>query len=176
MGNQIGFFCINEDEMEFIEHITNQGGLLVDSKNQEINSELLKKTPIYTSKGLNPAPMLKFYIVFDKSKISVSETGFIEPLYSDVIEFSRSTISFKNNEYYVDPGRIWAEFTYYDRNGKLVKKEKFLKEKYNHYKTWIRGNFKLNKDKDYFIGSETYRLYKENGYRMKSGPMIEESF
>ncbi len=65
------------------------------------------------------------------SKIKNSSNGYIDAIYSEVIEFSRSMTRNQNKVQY---GRLWVELKYYDELEKSITKEKWLSEKYNNYK------------------------------------------
>jgi hypothetical protein len=79
----------------------------------------------------------------------------------------------------VEPGRLWVQLKYYssyDENARIICKEKWLEDKYNYYKRWIIKNYKISKDKMFYIGKETYTLNKEAGYKMMGGPIVEIEF
>lgn len=163
MSRQIRFLLLNGDETEFVKLVTDFGDTKVDDKGKELTTE----------EALRPE-VLGFYIVSSQSIIVKDKKyGFITPDLSDAIEFSRSIVCQPGC---VRFGRLWVKLDYWGENGKKIRKEKWLNDKYNIYKKWIVKNCKLSKDKYFYIGKEAYRLYKEEGYKMMATPKSEVEF
>jgi len=170
MGKQIRFFMHGNDELKFLEIMEEQGDSIVDDKANPIEINKLKQ---FFRNTVEEVELTQFFMIFPESKLIRDENGFIEPIESDVIEFSRCSIESENM---VWAGRIWAEFNYYDNNDAMVKKDKWFEQKFNKYRNWIKKNLRISVDKGYYIGEEAYKLYKEKGYRMKAGPKVEIKF
>ena len=166
MGRQIQFFMIGNDEKKFLEVIESFGDLVVDKKGNPLGKDSLMLEEEKIS-------WTKFLITFNESQIKKDENGFIYRIESDVIDFTRCSIEIGN---VVRVGRIWAEFNFYDNNGALVKKSKWFEKNFNKYRDWIKKNYRISIDKFAYIGEETYRLNKEKGYKMMSGPKVEIVF
>lgn len=176
MGKQINFFMLNTDEKDLLDYIFSQGDKIVDAKGNEINMNYLNKDIVYTGEAINPPPLIQFFIVSKESIIVKSKSNFIDQITSDVIEVSRSTIKHKNGEKTITSGRIWAEFKYYDSNRQLKKKEKWFQQKLNNYINWVKKNLTPNKDKDFFVGRNTYKKIKDENYKAMSGPQYKIYF
>lgn len=173
MGRQTRFFMVGKDEVKFFEIIGEFGDLTVDDRANPINLNKVREFPVYTDERIDPPPITQFFVIPPELNVRKTENGFIDQISSDVIEFSRCSITDKN---IVWEGRIWAEFRYYDENDQLVKKEKWFEQKFNKYSRWIKKNLRISIDKDSYIGEEAYRLYKEKGYRMMNSPNVEIKF
>jgi hypothetical protein len=165
MGRQIGFFMINEDETELIKIVIESGDIFIDDKGEKISPDEIKNDYL-------------FWIVSPQSKIVMTDYGHVDDDRVEAIQFERSQII---DQQIVRPGRLWVQLRYYSSKGenyRIITKDKWLEKKYNVYKRWIIKNCTINKDKilRYYIGKETYRLYKEEGYRMMTGPKVEIEF
>ena len=174
MGKQVLLFIIGKDEIDFYKVIKGSGDCIINKKGEQIsmkeNSEAIRD-PFEKSKLL---PFGDLYIINPNSKIIMSPTGFVDPIFSDVIEIMRCQI---HNDA-VDNGRIWAEFKYLDSKGETIIKPEWFLKRYNFYRNWIIKNLRTSKGRSphFYIGEIAYRMNKEQGYRMMNGPIVEIEF
>jgi len=165
MGRQIDFFFTSEDEDNFITFVTENGGLIIDRNGDQY---------FKPESGDNESPFSRqLYIKFLQSKIMIRRSGYVENTNSDVIEFTRC-ISYKPK--CLSYGRLWAEFILYNERGQPFRKDKWFEDKYNTYKKWIIKNCKISNDKHFYIGPLAYLLYKNEDYKMSSGPIYDVAF
>ncbi len=157
MGRQIRFFMAPEDEGEFVDMILEKKELLVRPKLKDGNIE-----PIKTRLSISD---YKLYIISEHSRIVGKSTGFICETFSDVIEFYRCKIK---DGCRMEYGRLWVELKYWDEQGQLITKNKRLSERFEFYRKWIKKNYLLSKDKEFYIGDEAYKLYCEGELKMIS--------
>ncbi len=104
--------------------------------------------------------------------------GFVNDYDSDVIEFMRCEIRRAPNK--LDDGRLFMRPRYYidtEDSSIAILKDKWFQDKYNAYKKWIIKNYRISKDKHYYIAKEAYQAYKEKGLKvMAGGPIVEAEF
>lgn len=150
MGRQICFFIAESDEEEFVRFVFESNDFIVSPRNQKLT---LKSILDSTYQDLS-----KYYIVTANSCINQFSSGIIDPTISDVIEFKRSRIEKDNKTFY---WRLWAEFKYYDEDGEVILKEKWFRNKFDSYRKWIKKNYRISKDKDFYIGDGAFKLYNE---------------
>ncbi len=162
MGKQIRYFMLNEDQVKLVDFVKELSDMIVDNKGIALAVE-----HIYVSNRSS------FYILSQQSKVAYSDNGFIEAFSSDVIQLSKNMIRRQNQ---VEYGRLWVELKYYDSLGNIVTKDKWLSDKYNMYKKWIIKNCRISKEKDFYIGEATYKLYKSGEYKMMATPVTEVEF
>lgn len=155
MGKQIEFFISKLDENGFLQFVSDNNDLIMNDKADAIDV----KDAIDTS-------ALSLFIVATNIKVFKSNSGFLDSIVSEAIQFTRG---FVNNEKTVRSGRLWAEFKYYDCNHQIVTKRKEFNEMFNRYVKWIKKNCKMSRCKKYYIGNHAYKLYKEEGFLMKAG-------
>lgn len=156
MGKQIRFFMLPEEEKKFIDIVLAQKDLLVRPKFKDGNMDLIRDS-------LNISDY-KLYIVTKQSRIVCRSTGFISETLSDAIEFLRCKIDNHKLEY----GRLWVEMKYWDEKGQLITKDKQLNKRFEFYRKWIKENYRISKDKGFYIGDEAYKLYREGKLKMIS--------
>ncbi len=173
MGRQIRFFMHGDDEIKFIELVEYFGDSISDRGGNPFDISKLNGFLLHKEEITDSSKLTILFIIFPESKLVKRESGYINPVEADVIEFSRCDIT-DNNQIW--EGRLWAEFKYYDENGTLKSKDKWFEQKFNKYRNWIKKNLRISVDKDYYIGEEAYKLYREKGYRMKAGPKVEIKF
>lgn len=162
MGKQITFFILHDDEESFFHAIAENNDRLINSKGEEYGiQEAINSTEA------------KFYIISNESNIFIKENGFIDSLRSDVIEFVRSYVK---DKCFVTYGRMWIELNYFNEDTTVVKKEEWLNNKYSSYKKWFVKNCKNSKCKGYYIGAQTYNLYKSGIYKMMATPLLKVEF
>jgi hypothetical protein len=166
MGRQICFYMLDADELEFMQLIKDWGDSFIDiTGNNSISKEYYEK-----KKAL--------YIVSPQSKIIKNTFGFVDDYNSDVIEFMRCELSLAPNK--LDYGRLWMDpRCYIDTEGSavVILKGKWFQDKYNAYKKWIIKNYRISKNKHYYIAKEAYQAYKEKGFKMMAGgPIVEAEF
>ena len=157
---------VNEDETEFIKKVVESGDFFLDDKGNILTPGEVKD--IWGN----------FWIISPQSKIIKMDNGFIDDDRVDAIQFCKC---FVKNQKFVSPGRLWVQLKYYssyDESARIITKEKWLEDKYNYYKRWLVKNYKGDKGKGlrFYIGRETYRLYKEEGWKMMTSPVNEAEF
>lgn len=108
---------------------------------------------------------IQLFIFLKHSEIVSGNSGFINESISDVIEFYRCKIV---NGYKIEYGRLWVELKYWDKQGQLITKEKWLSERFEFYRKWIKKNCRISKDKGFYIFDEAYKLYREGKMQMIS--------
>ena len=172
MENQKEFFLTSKDEELIIKLIKENNDLLINEMGGKI-LEFGKPVVYSSSKPLDSKIIKKAFIYTSKSRIIKDKNGFVNELFSDVIEFSRCEVK---NEKHLWNGRIWVETKYYYDNQEIEKKPDWLNIKYNYYQRWIKKNLMPNKDNNFYIGKDAYKLYKEEGYKMKNSPLVELDF
>lgn len=156
MGKQIEFFMSLKDEMEFFEKVLESKAIIVNDRALSMTlDEAIKSNA------------LSLFIVLNDAYVYKSASGFLDVIVSEAIQFSRGM---RRDESTIRSSRLWAEFKYYDVNSNLIAKSKQFKDMFNVYNKLIKKNFRQSKCKNYFIGNEAYKLYKEDGYRMVAGP------
>lgn len=167
MGRQIQFFMSAEDESEFIEVVRESGDRVLRERLQNGSPEDVTDSPSLPGD-------YQFYLASRQSKIVESKNGFIDPYDSDVIEFSRSR-TLKGNA--MDPGRLWVEMRYWDRENRLIVKEDWLLKRYEFYRRWIQKHYRKSKTGPFYlyIGEGAYRLYL-SGVKMMISPIRAEEF
>lgn len=166
MGRQICFFITNEDLKELEKHIKSKGGSFVNKKNEEVQS-------VENGQG---------YIVFPDSKLfywenyqihSFKKDKIIDQSASDIIVFTNCSLS-QNckviNGY--EHGRFWYDTSYYDNEGRIVKKNKKLTEFFNALKRYITKNYKISEDKWWYIGPDAYKEYLKGSFVPCSGTTL----
>jgi hypothetical protein len=99
--------------------------------------------------------------------------------YSPKIEEDK--LNYYRSQKRVDIGRLWIQTTYYssyDKNAKIIYKAEWILKRYEMYKRWMIKNSKTSKDTGFkvYIGKETYKLYKEEGWKMMQLPITEFDF
>lgn len=68
-----------------------------------------------------------------------------------------------------DNGRIWYSPDYIDENGVRIKKSKDLHSLYASLSRFIKGNFRITKDKFAYIGQDAYKKYAQGDFIPCSG-------
>ena len=161
MGRQIRFFMYGNDELLFLEEVKRNFDLLLDEQSEPIKD------------FVKPDVLRSFFITKENSNIFNRTSGKIDPLFSEVIQFTRSLIK---NDNQLWEGGLWIETKFYDKNKKLIIKPDWIINKFDFYKKWITKNFILNKEKNVYIGKNAYQLYKEKGFVMKNAPNVNIDF
>jgi len=154
MGKQIRFFMDESDEMEFYKYITGLGGQLITQNLVEVDCDSLQENR-----------QRKVFIRFQNSQVIAGESGRLDMLNSDVIEFVRCM----KHENSLNYGRLWMS----TREGNL--KVKWFNEKYILLSKWIRNTSKISEHKDFYITSGAFNLYR-SGVRMLATPCVEVHF
>jgi hypothetical protein len=162
MGHQIRFYIVNEDEDNFLNYVNNMDDFIVDYKGKVVNVNGIKSSNRYV-----------YYLAFNPLMDIRDKDGYINDEYGNIIEFSRS-IKKHNNR--IESGRLYVDLKYYDVTGNVVTKEKWLYNKFLVYKNWIIKNCRKSKEYNFFIGEETYKLYKSGEYKMMATPVTEVHF
>lgn len=65
-------------------------------------------------------------------------------------------------------GRLWVELKYWDKQRQLIAKNKRLYERFDFYRKWIKKNYRISKDKCFYIGDEAYKFYCQGKLKMVS--------
>jgi|WetSurMetagenome_2_1015567.scaffolds.fasta_scaffold465868_2 hypothetical protein len=154
MGRQIRFFFTEKDEEDFLQAIFEHGDFIIDSKGRQMTKHEIFKE--------NPA---KIYIKPTQAVVIMRESGYVEAFESNIIDYRRSRIQ-SNDPKKFQVGRLWIELIGYASNGSTFRKDKWIEDEYNYYKKWILKHCKISKNKDYYIGSTAYLLYKDKQYEM----------
>ncbi len=163
MGKQIRFFMTQEDEKSFLDLVLRRQELLVRPKLQKGKIDICS---LYCENES------KLFITSNHANI-VAQTDFIDFIDSDVIEFSRSEIK---NDYQMNYGRLWVELQYWDKQGQLITKEKWLSDSFEFYRRWIKRKYRPSKDRDFYIANEAYELYREGKLKMMATPKLAVEF
>lgn len=174
MGKQIRFIILNEEEINFI-HFVQNIAKLVDEKNNCLNENEFEKPAIYKKEPFNIPTLLQAYILNPDANLYIEENGFIDELKSDVVKYSRSIMDIKSDKI-VNPGRIWAEFRYYDECYQLISKAKPFNDLFESCRKWVKKHLLISNDKNYYIGKKTLVYCKENGYKIMASPKYEVIF
>lgn len=163
MGRQIRFFMVQQDERRFLDFIV--------ARHDKILLPKFGKVPIDVH-AFSANDAYQFFITTTQGKL-VERGGFIDELTSDVIEFDRCKIK---NGREMDYGRLWVETKFWDEQGQLVTKEKWVNDFYESYRKWIRKEYRLSKDKGFYIAEEAYRLYRAGKLKMMATPKLAVEF
>lgn len=160
---QVRFFMDKEDERLFCQHVIESGDVLVDRHGKEMPLGEIADDDFY-----------HLYIASHESNLYVRKSGFLDDVRSDVIQFVRCKL--KNDEE-MDYGRLWFESIYYDDTftDKFVKEE-WIKKKYNKYARWIKKNYLINTDKDFYIAPGANDKYKSSQIRPMATPVTAVEF
>lgn len=162
MGRQIRFFMLEEDENKFIKLAKDMDCKITDRKGKDIFVSRERGT------GFK-----QYYLSFNESNIFINKNGYIDELKSDIIELDSCIIREDKN---IDYGRLWLETQFYGDNGIIVKKEKWLEQKYNKMKRWIINNYRISEEKDFYIAEEAYKRYLDGSYDMMATPITKVKF
>lgn len=157
MGMQISFFMASQDEVDFYNLINELGDILVDNRGNTLSVE---KSMEYK---------LNQYITAADYANRLHPNKIVDPIDANVIDFTIASCKEKQ----LEPARLWIEVKFWDDSGDLISKDKWLIDKFNYYKKWIQKNYKLSKDKKYYIGKAAEKLYREEGYKLMSTPKYE---
>jgi|GEM_PF-5432169 len=173
MGRQINFFMFGDDEHKFLNYVKETQNYLIDRFGNTISFEEME--PSCCSKDENQANRMMdiYYIAAPNSKIEIRDKAGLQSVISEVIEFSPSIIRHSNELW---NGRIWIETKYYDEHRNIVMKPKWFIDMFNLYQKWIKKNLRPNKDKDFYVGDNAYKLKKSEGYRLMNSPKVEIDF
>lgn len=141
---------VESDEEEFVRFVFESNDYLISLKDQNLTLETILHS---TYQDLS-----MYYIASPNSCINKFNNGFVDHYTSDVIEFSRSRLEQDHTTFY---WRLWAEFKYFDEKGEVISKDKWFSNKFETYRKWIKKNYRISKDKNYYIGEHAYELYTE---------------
>lgn len=158
MGMQIRFFMASQDEVYFYNLINELGDILIDNRGNPLSVEESMKYK------------LNQYITSTDYANRLHHNEIVDPIGANVIDFSKASC---NKEKQFEPARLWIEVKFWDDSGNLITKDKWLIDKFNCYKKWIKKNCKLSKDKNYYVGKAAEKLYREEGYKLMSTPKYE---
>jgi hypothetical protein len=161
MGKQIEFFMTCKDESEFLRKVSEYKGVFINDKGLQMTLE-----------EVGVSNSLSLFIVLSDAYLYKSTSGFLDAIVSEAVQFSRGM---RREECIIRSSRLWAEFKYYDSNKNLITKSKQFNDIFNIYVKLIKKNYRRSKCKNYYIGNEAYKLYKEYSYSMLAGPkhMVE---
>ena len=163
MGRQVNFYMNQEDENEFLEFVKGTGKVdILPYKSQTSTFEPLEKLPDPFSEKFSGGLWLFNRGVSSNLLVEFVPTqGYysINPLQSSVIEFTRSGVK----EKYLRRGRLWAEFTYLDKERMiLLPKEPEFGKWYDAIAKWVRGKYD-RLERLIYAGPGAQKLLKE-GY------------
>jgi len=152
LGKQVRLFLTLEDELSILEKIAKSSELILDGMGN-----------ILTVNEASISKELSLFFSFNGAHI-VKDNGYIEQIESEVIQYSRSC---NWSENILEPGRIWAEFKYWNSQNELTGKSCKFIEMYNSLAKWLKKIMKISTDKGYYIGDNAYQLYKNEKYIMQ---------
>jgi len=155
VGRQVRFFMTEKDELLFWEKVRGLDYSIFDNEGNT-----------FTVEEASSSNKLSLYLALEDADI-VKRGEFIEQIESEVIQFSRCRCWREN---ILEPGRIWAEFKYWNSQDELTTKSNKFTERYNVLAKWLKKTMKLSTDKSYYIGEHAYKLYQERQYIMQAGP------
>jgi hypothetical protein len=129
-----------------------------------------------TDEDIEKEKEARLKIVEDLNKLLFPRTPIYYPSLAD-----KETVAKYRSLKRVLSGRLYVKTNYYssyDENAILLYKAEWLIKKYERYKRWIIKYSQKNKGTGFgfYIGKETYRLYKEEEWRMMIGPILEAKF
>lgn len=165
MGKQIRFFMGPEDEKRFLGLVLAQQDLIIKPRIRNCEVDPWRENP--------EQPDHIIYIVSRDSRIVTRGLGFIDDLQSDVLEFSRCVM---RDDRHMDYGRIWFEMRYWDEHTNLVQKDKWLSDRFEFYRRWIRKEYRHSNGLDFFVGDQAYEMYREGRVQMMAGPLLAVEF
>jgi hypothetical protein len=168
IGQQINFFFSPIDENIFLKEIHRRSDLIVTDKNEIVKS--------VDSSLLNNNSIFQVWIKKPSSKVYTTDKFISVDPRSEIIEYSRSISDsfFKRPTFHskrinkdkriLEPGRIWAAMSYFDKEDK-ANKEKWFKDWFESYAKWIK-NYCIKSNSIYkdYIGKDAYSGYKEGKY------------
>ena len=154
MGKQVELFMLSNDEIAFLSYVA-KSYILLDSKAKTL-----------TASEATITNELSIYFSLDKTDITFDRNGFIDPIASEVIQFSRSIL----RKHGLTSGRIWAGFCYYAISGEKKFKSNDVKDMYTNLSGWIKKNMKQSTCKRFYIGASAYTEYKSNRISLVSAP------
>ena len=161
MGKQVNFFISGEDLRTIFD--------LVDERNEIILNDIGKTVTISEVLQINASIQI-LYIASITADIHMGISGrYINSSWSEAIELSvhRPLVT------HLTESRIWAQFTNYGLDDKIVTKSPEFSHMYDFYAKWLKKHFRMSipncSRHFYYIGEDAYRLYKEEGYQMMAG-------
>lgn len=175
-GKQIRFFFTATDEDRFFQEIEKRDDVFITDKNLELGIPKIK--------SLNENFQTQIWIKSHKSHIYMNSNGYIDRDKSDVIEYSRSiTEAFFKSRYpnlkeqitsedrkYLRNGRLWIAMKYLNHDkDDFIEKANWFKDWYSIYAKWIKKYCRLNKDKNYYMGEDAFKAYKEGKIIIDTG-------
>ena len=152
MGKQIGFYMTESDEREFTEFLCADAEVrILRDRIATPEPEVLPELPdrkgpwgfkvwIWNS-GISSSPKLHF--------VAAQKHYCLDPMPYEVIEFSRSRM----DEGRLVRGRLWAEFTGWDRNdpSATIKKSDSFTKWFDRLAYWIRRHSARDHVGDYLL-------------------------
>jgi len=152
MGTQINFYMASEDELKFVEYLHSQDGVRIlkdwteSMKPTELEHLPEPGTPgwfqvwLYNS---NVSPFPTTHFVDKQSRYC------IDPFSQEVIEFDRSV----GREGFVERGRLWAEFSGWDRSDPhvTIQKSDDFRRWFKRLAGWIKRSASRNDVGDYVM-------------------------
>jgi hypothetical protein len=161
VGKQTRFFMSEADELGFLGVARDRRDVILDVKGRELDID-----------DVGARGEFKVYLAQpDLGLVVRRPSGYVEDGESEVVEFVRCRQLADDT---IGDGRIWAVFRYYDASDQPVSKSKEFEAMYSFYARWVKKHYRINRDKDYYIGPDAYRKYKEDGWVMRSGVVTLE--
>ncbi len=186
MGRQVRFFVTDNDIDDLIEVIHQNNGQIITRLSKQCSS-------LADFKEKDDLEGKQFFIKFQNSKL-INRGGLsshiLDQLSSEVVEVSLcrnvnkeivdvsmlgktvEPIYIPNPDYSLSTfecGRIWYESKYYDEQGNIVEKSEDLKTMFDILKKYIRKNYHISVQKDYYIGPDAYLKYLKGEFKTKAG-------
>ncbi len=159
MGKQTRFFFTKEEEDTMINNLVGLG-YIVMGKNGTTVSDF----------GITQ--MSQLYISYEGVQLSKREE-FVDTILSEVITLTRTKM-FDNNE--VNPGRVWYENKFFNKEGKSCNKSKKIEIIYKKCVGLIKLNSSMSKCKDYYISDGVKQKVVSEGFVLKSSPITNVEF
>jgi hypothetical protein len=148
MGKQLGFYLTPDEEDEIIRVIRALNAQLVDDSGTR--KSLLERVNAATG-----------YIVIkggDVKKLNKT-SKYVDTVTSDIIEFRRTEYEKVRG---VEPGRIWTELRYWDKEENLITKDKALDDLYKQIVKMIKKRTTKLKDSPYYISQSAQEYIQAN--------------
>lgn len=156
MGKQIEVFMSSIDITKLMEYVISQSDSILDSQGKHLTIE-----------ECSSGDILSIFLVGRQDKLVKNDSGYIDAIVSEVIQFSKGNIG---DNKYIYPSRLWAEFKYFDNRHVYITKSKEFSNLYIKYAKWIKKNSSKSKCENYYICNNALKSISEEGYVMKSGP------
>ncbi len=148
MGRQLGFYLLKEEENLLLQEIFGIAERIVDDTGADIlpwNNNISNQ----------------YYIVSKEGKLIyyAGDSKYFNDSTSDVIQFCRTKYYTKRG---AEPGRIWTELRYWDKEENLITKDKALDDLYKQIVKMIKKRTTKLKDSPYYISQSAQEYIQAN--------------